>query len=502
MTRAELEEAAEERLLSAALAEVRDPQRAELSLSSPSPAAVRSAPHWLLAALVVLGAGVAFAVGVLRRESAPVPVAPPNEAVQEPDPLPPPVRVDGREALEALRQSAPKTRNLWAVVDPEDVNCVGEFLELEQLVLEPRVATDGTVSTRSWSLLVLTRCHKLRSLTLGNMRGLEPKEFEPLMALPALREFGLTGVQHLFDEKLADVLHKLGPRSLKLTAVRVTAPGLRTMCQLPHLENLVLWHCLHLERCDLSALAKLRTLRSLELHGVGWSLASALAAENPLPGEPAKPSSATPGLAPTEPPQALLSAALMQALAQLPHLRELELSSSVLTADLLAALPKRLHRLGLRENVVDRPDAFAQVVLPELRSLSCSVPHVFGPGEKPDDFGERQAALCALLDRQQLRELRFLGTITAAMSASLKLQMTLEELHFHHAGHKDAVPIELFATMPKLQRIRLTNVSASVDPAPLQKLPALVRIELQHADADAVQAFRKALGDRVVEINP
>jgi hypothetical protein len=494
MTRPELEDAAEERLLSVALGEVaaEEPVHATASLAP--------APHWLLAALVVLGTTVAIAVGVLRRDPAMAPAMPSSTPVQDPQSLPLAQRVEGRAALEALLAAAPKTRNVWAVVDPEDVNVVAEFTAMEQLVLEPRVAADGTVSSQPWHLLVLTRCLALRSVTLGNMRALDPKEIERFWALPALREFGLTGVQHMLDETLADVLHKLGPRSLKLTAVRITAPGLAAMCNLPQVEDLVLWHCLHLERCDLRQLAKLRTLRSLALNGVGGSLAAALAAENPLPGEPAQRSPAGPGLAPSEPPRALLSTALMQDLAKLPELRALDLSASVLTDDVLAALPSRLQRLGLRECVVDRQDAFARVVLPDLHALSCSVPNVFGPSTKADDFGERQAALCTLLGRQQLRELRFLGGVTSAFATSLRRQVELEVLDYHHAGNKAHIPLDAFAHLTKLCELRLVNVPASVTPEVLRPLRAVARIELQFAVPEAVASFRAVFGERVVVV--
>jgi hypothetical protein len=342
---------------------------------------------------------------------------------------------------------------------------------------------------------------RLRSVTLGNIPDLDHEEVLRLCCLPALAEVGLTGVKHLLDEKLATVLCKLAPRSLKLTAVRVTAGGLSTLCTMPRVEDLVLWHCLHLERCDLTALAKLRSLRSLALCGVGWSMASALEAENPLPGEPARPSSATPGLAPSEPPRALLTAELMRGLAPLPELRELDLSSSVLTGELLAALPRRLHRLALRECSVDRPDALARVQLPELRALACSVLRTF-PESGPDDFLLQQAELVALLDRQPLRELKFVGTVTDSIAASLGRQMALEELEFQNTSHKDSLPLDVFASLPKLRRLRLMFVTENADPAPLAKLPALTRVELHEPHATALAAFRKVLGDRVVVLGP
>jgi hypothetical protein len=130
------------------------------------------------------------------------------------------------------------------------------------------------------------------------------------------------------------------------------------------------------------------------------------------------------------------------------------------------------------------------------------VPGLITHEEDPDGFGRRQDALCALLDRQPLRELRFLGTVTDAMAASLGRQLALEDLDFQNTSHKDGQPLDLFATLPKLRRLRLLFVGEGTDPAPLAKLPALQRVELHEPHAAALAAFRKVLGARVVELAP
>jgi hypothetical protein len=92
-------ELAEERLLSVALAELAcEPRVASASVWS----------TWWRAAMVLLAVSVALATAWYVRADR-VGVA--GHGVQEPEPLPPPVRVEGREALEALLKSAPKTRN-------------------------------------------------------------------------------------------------------------------------------------------------------------------------------------------------------------------------------------------------------------------------------------------------------------------------------------------------------------------------------------------------------
>jgi hypothetical protein len=61
------------------------------------------------------------------------------------------------------------------------------------------------------------------------------------------------------------------------------------------------------------------------------------------------------------------------------------------------------------------------------------------------------------------------------------------------------MPLDRFTALPKLRQLRLLFASEHVDPAPLAKLPALLRVELQNPHPDALAEFRKVLGDRVVE---
>ena len=471
-------ELAEERLLSAALAEL---------ASEPRAAVLARWSTWLRAALVLLGVSVAFATAWYVRTDRDVAVTP---EVQEPEPLPPPVRVEGSAALARLLRESPKTRNLWALVQPADLNVVAEFIHLERLLLEPYnpPSSGPRAAPRGWNLLPLTRLLRLQSFTIGFCEGVATEEVARLMALPSLREFGLIGAVHTFDAAMGKALHGMSLHRLSLKAVRMTPAGFDALLELAGLQQLELENCPGLDECDLTRLARLEQLRSLHLVGVGGQLAAALAAGNLQGGAP---------------PRVVLTPAVMQALAKLPDLRELVLDASPVDAAVLAAVPPQLERLGLRECLVTSEDAFLRCApLPKLRALSCSVPGLVTHEESTEGFGRRQEAMCALLDRQPLRELKFLGTVTDAMAASLGRQLALEELDFQNTSHKEGQPLGLFATLPKLRRLRLLFVGEETDPAPLAKLPALQRVELHEPHAGALAAFRKVLGERVVQLAP
>lgn len=471
-------ELAEERLLSAVLAELaREPRAGVL-------------PGWSVgvrAALVLLGVAVAFATAWYVRTDRDT-AAPPE--VQEPQPLPPPTRVEGGKALEKLLRDAPGTRNLWAIVQPADLNVVAEFVHVERLLLEPFTPpSNGPVAApQGWNLLPLTRLGRLRSVTIGYCEGVAVEEIARLAALPGLREFGLIGTVHTFDAAMGKVLHGMSLRRVSLEAVRIAPAGFDALVAMSGLEHLEFGNCIGLDECDLARLGKLQELRSLHLRGVGSRLVAGLAAGNFQGGAP---------------PRVQLTPAVMQALAGLPDLRELVLDSSPLDAAVLAALPAQLERLGLRECLVTDDGDFRRcAALPKLRAVSCSVPELLTREQATGSFVRRQEAMCALLDRQPLRELRFVGTVTDAMAASLGRQLALEELDFQDTSHEDGLPLALFATLPKLRRLRLLFAGEKTDPTPLAKLPALQRVELHEPHAAALAAFRKLLGDRVVVVAP
>ncbi len=150
-------ELAEERLLSAGLAELALEPRAALSPGWQA---------WLRVAMLLLGVTVVLATAWYVRKDRD---ASATQALQEPEPLPRPTRIEGRQALEQLLREAPGTRNLWAVVLPADLELVGEFVHVERLLIEAQTPpADGHApAPGGWNLLPLTRLERLESVAIG-----------------------------------------------------------------------------------------------------------------------------------------------------------------------------------------------------------------------------------------------------------------------------------------------------------------------------------------------
>lgn len=495
MTTTPLHDQAEERLLDALLDEALADQPATNAWRQRS---------WLAAALMLFGLAVAVGVAVLARSAPP---AAGQDPAPSPTPLPPAIRSEGRAALEDLRRTDPGCRNLWCVLDAEDVALIAGFTELEQLLLEPRLDQGVGRAVGDWDITPLRQCRKLRSLTLGILPSLPAAQLASLRSLP-LREFGLIGTTWIVDAALADELGQLALRSLKLQAVRGTPDGFSRLCELPLLEELELWHVLFLHRCDLRLLGRLRQLQRLQLIGLGDRMADAFERQHPLPGDPpSEPGPAAepgPGLGLRGDQKLVLTAAAMQAIAKLPRLAALDLRSSVLDAPTLAALPPRLRQLGLQDVFVGAPDTFAAIGELRVDELSASICHLaelappVGRAQPVADAGDAcQAATCALIRRLAPRVLRFEGWITESVGDLLASSTKVEELEFTQVGSKAALHTATFAKMTGLRVLRLRRVPDGTDPAPLRGLAGLREVHLHDARPEVVQSFRAALGDTI-----
>ncbi|MBK8100494.1 MAG: hypothetical protein IPK26_25640 [Planctomycetes bacterium] len=497
MTTTPLHEQAEERLFDALLDE---------ALVAPPAANARSSRQWLAAALMLLGIGVAIGVAVLARPS---PTAPAQDPEPAPASLPPAVRIEGRAALEDLLRTAPGTRNLWCVLEPDDIATLASFPDVEQLLLEPRIDSAKGKPVGGWDVTPLRACRKLRSLTLGILPMLPPAQLASLRALPALHEFGLTGTSWVLDAPLAEELNQLAVRSLKLLAVRCTPDGFARMGEHPLLEQLELWNVLFLRRCDLTKLGRLRQLRRLALIGVGDRMADAFERENPLPGDPPPEPGAGGGpqagsLAMRGDQSLVLTPAAMRALADLPNLRELDLRSSVVDAATLAALPPGLQRLGLQDLSLMTPDALASIQERTVDSLSISVgveaavpPEASPSRPAADTWGRRQDATCNLIRRLAPRVLRFEGWITDGVGDLLASLTNVEELEFSQVGSERVIHTAMIAKMIGLRVLRLRHIPDDAPPEPLRQLPKLQEVHLIDATSAIVERYRQVLGDRV-----
>lgn len=479
MNQIELEHAADERLFDAALTEV-------LASTPARPAA--SAPRWFAAAILLLGTGVLLAIALL----APRPDAAATQPPQQPE-LPPPIRVEGKAALAAVDRTA---QNLWCVLQPGDLPLLAEFTQLRRLLLEEQSDPIGLWlgNGKPWSLAPLAACTHLQSLGIGDLHRFAPQELIDVAQLPELREIELIGTGHLVDAAFVDLLQKLPLHSLSLQAVAVHPQGFAALSRLPLLEHLELRDCLHLDRCDLTQLQQLRQLHSLSLRGVGGGLADSLSKSHPLADEPKlEPPPDPPGVLDTglQMPggeRLLLTAEVMRAIAALPRLRELNLATSPLDDDALAALPAQLTALDVSACTwFGTKGLMAAPPLPHLTALGCSMPTVV----------RQDATLWQFLAAHPLRRLRFQGPLTAETCEQLAQQTELRELDIVGVGVGDTrIDLGFTAAMSVLERLALVNVP-DFDPTPLLKLQHLRRVELRRSTADTVTRTRRALGDRV-----
>lgn len=407
---------AEERLLDALLEDA-TATAATRRRTEASPTVARL----LVAAMLLLGCGVVLAIVVTTRL--------PPEAVGSQDPdLPEAVSVRGADELAALD---PATQNVcYTALDPDELAGLGRLSELRafELVVEDGGQHGTEVDEAAWReagagvLDPLRACRELRSVTLRYAPGFDHAALCTLGDLPQLRTIVLSGTTHVVDAHVAAAWSKLALVRVELLAVRVTADGFAGLCELPVLRELELDACLHLGRCDLTRLGRLRQLRELALRSVGGRFPASLELGSPLPGEVAPPVElAGPvlqepevlhtGLPSGGPGSLLLQPPVMRAIAGLPELRVLDLTSAVVDDRAIAGLPAGLHVLDLRTVVGLTPVAIASLArLEQLRELRVSLLEVAAPPEgiavAPEDLAE---AFQAVLPRLALETLDIRG---------------------------------------------------------------------------------------------
>ena len=488
----ELEREAEERLLDTSLGEV----CGDAAAAAAAAAAASPPTRLFAAALILLGISVVFAVAALAPQPTSTPAQEPTQL-----PLPAPLRVEGADALRATDRH---TKNLWCIITPQDMPLLAEFTDLRQLLLEEQLDPIGTwlANDPSWSLQPLAKCTHLQSLTIGNLARFSARQLSAVAQLPQLRELKLIGTVHRVDTAYVAEIQRLPLRSLALHAVSLEPRAFADLCRLPLLEQLELRDCLHLDRCDLTQLQKLRRLHTLTLRGVGGRFADSLSKSHPLADEPKiEPPPDGPGVTRTglQMPgreTVILSPQLMQALAGLPDLSTLDLRSSVLDDATLAALPPQLQTLDLRGCNTTGPHGLAAAApLPRLREFASGfigriqlAPPPGAINQKKDSgtqytgklqpFDDANASYCAFLQKHTLTRLTFepqlevRGDLLGAIAAQTQLQVLQLDLH----------------DQPLLPEHDLT---------PLAKLSNLRRVELRGTSPAFADKLRRTLGDKV-----
>ncbi|HEX6812434.1 MAG TPA: hypothetical protein VF384_12470 [Planctomycetota bacterium] len=462
---------AEERLLDAALAQLFAGRRRAAAVP------VGKRP-WLAAALVLLGVAVTAATMWLAR-------GPERDAAQEPAPLPPPVRADGRNAIEALPEG---TQHLNAgILSPDDARVFTRLRSLRRLAVRPLDVHVGPINTRKklpvWDdppAAVFEPIAKLPALESLQIYGIAtpPSVFARLAGCATLRELELTGEHVVVDDAFVQALAAIPAlRSLRLDLVQLDAAAVERLARLK-LISLHLSRPIGFDADAWSRLCRWPTLETLSLHDLGRSF--------PWRGKdhvffmPA----------PED----------MQALGQLTKLRRLDLRACAFRDEHLAALPESLQDLGLHSLELTPEGLRGLKRFGALRRLDVSTRRynlrVFA--REPVELRRECArAIADAIHALRLVALSFTGELTPELQQAIVTQPELAELEFPSLGVIELDALAGLAEAPALRRLRLVDASiptrlSTEVLAPLRRCRSLRRLELFVVDARGEPPFDDA----------
>jgi len=368
-----------------------------------------------------------------------------------------PLAVDGKDALAAVDV---ETRRVKLTIEsPDELRPIERLVHLQHLEVRTKASTGRAGSFGSgWreagadALLPLRSCRALRSLSIGYFQDFDSACLHVLGELPLLDELQLMGAQHVIDRALVSELAKLGLRRLTLTAPRVMPDAFPALCELPLLEQLRLELPLHIDRCDLKSLSRLRNVRRLELRNVGSRLADSMQRTQPLPGDPPRGAVERQqiqrtGLVDGE-ERVVLGEDAMRALASLPLLQELDLGASVVSDSLMSTLPTKLARLELISVEGLTPTGVASLArLANLRGLAV-------------DAGAPSSALAKVLPSLPLTDLDLVTGVDAELCAGLAKCRTLRAVSIR-AGKGEGLEFDFLAELPSLTRVELAGLAVT-----------------------------------------
>lgn len=330
-----LREQAEERLLTAELADVLQ------AAVAPGVDRRRSWRQLVVAALVVLGTAVTLGVAWLARTPDAMAQDPPFDAVTPWYEQEWPFRGGWVTALThpvSVASTPAEVDEFVLTVRDEDCSELAAALErpvLRRLSLSWRnESAAANLSDALWQRL--TAREDLEVLQLMGPFALPPARLRELRRLPRLRSLMLDGAGVALDRATGEALAELPLlRGLFLVSMKLTADGLRVLGALPHLEVLALSHPTGDVAAWAAALPHLRSVRALVLEEQG-----------------------------SEP---FLGAGRLKHLRDLPRLVALDVCFADFDDAALAALPPGLELLGL--SGLDRCTAAGLGALSRLRAL-------------------------------------------------------------------------------------------------------------------------------------
>ena len=406
----------------------------------------RSQPAPLLAAAIAL-LGLVVTVLIAWQPGGPLSLAQNGSLTQNPTP-PSAAMPEQRWVIKPqdLATTPVNSENLAVYTNAiEDYKPLAGFTQLRRLM----ILGDGVPAPTANSLVPLGKLTKLEELELplqedllpSHLRALEKAKQVHSLRLHCKRAMTQADVQAL---KLMPAL-----RTLTVFGGELDAATVRSLSELPHLDELNLQSVAGCTEQVLSQLRMLHRLRRLGLSSMGEQRLVTQLGETPTPG-------------------AGLTTAVAKALGDLPLLHELKLVSCKVTATALAALPIGLRRICL----VRCPDTYPADVL--------ALRHCRNLTEVSFDNHDVTRWLLAI-PQDFLLEPAKLGDAQAGLIRDLALT------HFDYASKMPNAVRLAIATKPSLTHVKLRwferddlNALASVKNLQHLTLDEGRAVELQH----------------------
>jgi len=319
------------------------------------------------------------------------------------------------------------------------------------------------------SLAPIAAMQHLVDLTLPLQPGTSVDDLRSLGAVPGLQFLRLQSHRALQVADVQALATWPRLRSLELKGGRLDAAVVRALSQLTRLDAL---RFSHVEGCTEDVLRELRTVHRLQrisLHSLGE-----------LPCARRLGQAAAPG--------AGLSVPVAKALAELPLLTEVELTTCAVSAAAIACLPARLTSFSLD----CCPDAGADVVaalqrFPSLRRLGLdrferrrwvvwAAEFDTAKAGMPDQ-AEIWRAQAELLRRLPVQRLTYWGPLPADVAAALPATPSLAEVELMFCVPGD---VEAVAKVGNLRRLRLDHCNTKLaDVQPLTTARSLAHLDLR-----------------------
>ncbi len=431
---------AEQRLLEAALEQVYGGEAFEAAHAA-SRRQSRSPRQWLQVALFLFGLGVTALVLWQARDDVLVGA---QDPWQNPAHYGTEHRADGRIEIEAL--PADITNLSCFLLEVKDLELLKRFQSLRRLQVFTRNVHIGKIDLKikhkSWAtppadvFTPIASLPLLETLTLPMQVDLTGQHLAPLSRSPRLRELWVMGEQIPLTADCVAAMQKLSLlTSLRLDLVRADAEVIARLRKLG-LRSMQISRCPGFDEKAFAEICATPTLQSLSFDRMGT---------RQLGNE----GNGTYWLPSTE---------VLSGLKELPRLRQLRFSTSLITGEELRALPETISSLELWATELLPDDYRALRRFGSLRQLKVrTARQSFALVPRDSAAQEREAAnvIADTLARLQLRQFVFQGAVTELLLRELGLQPALEDLQMLAAEWPSLDPL---AQAPKLRSLQLASV--------------------------------------------